>query len=97
LLEIIQLADADKLAGVMTDNLAAFLRQLLQEANIVQESVAIGPILQQIGAIEEERVDEAISKFTSLLRNAIRDAKAKHGIGKRVRVFLRGDREDQPG
>ncbi|HOC57135.1 MAG TPA: DUF6079 family protein [Verrucomicrobiota bacterium] len=91
LLEIIQLANADKLAGVMTDELAAFLRQLLQEANIVQESVTLAPILQQIGAIEEDRVDEAVSKFTSLLKNAIKDAKAKHGTGKRVRVFLRMD------
>lgn len=34
-------------------------------------------ILQQIGAIEEDRIEEAISKFTSLLRNAIKGAKAK--------------------
>jgi len=93
LLEIIQLANADKLADVMTDDLASFLRQLLQEANIVQESVALAPLLQQIGAIEEDRVDEAISKFTGLLRNAIKDAKSKHGAGKRVRVFLRMDSE----
>ena len=64
-MKVIQLASADKLADVMTDDLASFLRQLLQEANIVQESIALGPILQQIGAIEEDRVDEAISRFTS--------------------------------
>ena len=97
LLEIIQLASADRLVDVMTDDLAAFLRKILQEANIVQETVALGPILQQIGAIEEDRVDEAISKFTSLLRNAIKDAKAKHGAGKRVRVFLRTDNEQSQG
>ncbi len=96
LLEIIQLANADKLTGVMTDELAAFLRQLLQEANIVQESVMLAPILQQIGAIEEDRVDEAVSKLTSLLKNAIKDAKAKHGTGKRVRVFLRMDDSGSP-
>lgn len=93
LLEIIQLANADKLADVMTDELAAFIRKLLQEANIVQESVMLAPILQQIGAIEEDRVDEAVSKFTSLLKNAIKDAKAKHGSEKRVRVFLRLDND----
>lgn len=91
LLDIIQVADAEKLTHVMTDDLAAFLRQLLQEANIVQESIALAPILLQIGAIEEDRVDEALSKMTNLLRNAIKDAKAKHGVGKRVRVFLRFD------
>ena len=93
LLQVIQLANADKLAEVMTDDLAAFLRQVLQEANIVQESIALGPILQQLGAIEEDRVDEFLSKLTGMLRNAIKDAKAKHGIAKRVRVFLRMDRE----
>jgi hypothetical protein len=91
LLDIVQLANADKLADVMTDDLAAFLRQLLRDENIVQESVALAPILQQIGAIEENRVDEAVSKFTSLLKSAIKDAKSKHGTGKRVRVFLRMD------
>jgi hypothetical protein len=91
LLEIIQLADAEKLANVMTEDLAAFLRQLLQEANIVQETIEIAPMLQQIGPIEEDRIDEAISKLSSLLRNAIKDAKAKHGTGKRVRIFLRTD------
>jgi hypothetical protein len=96
LLEIIQLANADKLADVMTDELADFLRQLLQDANIVQESIMLAPILQQIGAIEEDRVDEAVSKFTSLLKNAIKDAKAKHGTGKRVRVFLRMDDGGSP-
>jgi len=89
LMNVIRLADADKLVGVITDDLVAFLRQLLQEANIVHESVALGPILDQIGAIEEERVEEAVSRLASLLTKAIKDAKAKHGAGKRVRVFLR--------
>ena len=91
LLEIIQLADADKLTGMMTDELVAFLRQLLQEANIVQASIALAPILEQIGPIEEDRVDEAISKLAGLLKNAIKNAKAKHGQSKRVRVFLQMD------
>jgi len=89
LIEIIQIANADKLVEVITDDLVAFLQRLLQEANIVQESVDLGPIIQQIGAIEEGRVDEALSKLTTLLTKAVKDAKAKHGPGKRVRVFLR--------
>ena len=88
-MDVIRLADADKLVGVITDELVGFLRRLLQEANIAQESIALGPILDQIGAIEEERVEEAVSKLASLLTRAIKDAKAKHGAGKRVRVFLR--------
>ena len=39
LLEIIQLANADKLAGVMTDDLAAFLRQLLQECQLASVNI----------------------------------------------------------
>jgi hypothetical protein len=74
LLEIIQIADADKLVGVITDDLVTFLRKLLQEANIVHETVALQPILNQIGAVEEERIEESLSKLTSLLRTAIREA-----------------------
>jgi hypothetical protein len=97
LIKIIQIANADKLVEVITDDLVAFLRRLLQEANIVQESVELGPIIQQIGAIEEDRVDEAMSKLTALLTKAVKDAKAKHGTGKRVRVFLRLDSGGQGG
>jgi hypothetical protein len=89
LLEIIQIADADKLVGVITDDLVTFLRKLLQEANIVHETVALQPILNQIGAVEEERIEEALSKLTSLLRTATKNAKAKHSTGRRVRVLFR--------
>jgi hypothetical protein len=89
LLQIIQLANADKLAEVMTEDLAAFLRKLLHDDNIVRESVSLKPIVQEIGAIEEDRIQEGVSKFSNLLTKAIKDAKAKHGTGKRVRVFLR--------
>ena len=94
LIEIIQIADADKLVDVITDDLVMFLRKLLQEANIVHETVTLKPILDQIGAVEEERIEEALSKFTSLLRTAIKNAKAKHGADKRVRVLFR---LDEPG
>jgi len=97
LIEIIQIANADKLVEVITDDLVAFLRRLLQEANIVQESVELGPIIQQIGAIEEDRIEEALSKLTTLLTKAVKDAKAKHGPGKRVRVFLRLESNGQGG
>lgn len=97
LIKIIHLANADKLVEVITDDLVAFLRRLLQEANIVQESVELGPIIQQIGAIEEDRVDEAMSTLTALLTKAVKDAKAKHDPSKRVRVFLRIDAGEHGG
>ncbi len=93
LLEIIQIADADKLVGVITDDLVAFLRKLLQEANIVHETVALKPLLDKLGAIEDGRIDEALASLNSLLRTAIKDAKAKHDPGKRVRILLSA--EDQ--
>lgn len=97
LIEIIQIANADKLVDVVTDDLIAFLRKLLQEANIVQESVSLAPIVDQIGPIEEDRVDEALAKLSSFVTKAVKDAKAKHGSGKRVRVFLRLDNSGEGG
>jgi len=91
LLDIIQIAAADKLVAVITDDLVAFLRKLLQEANIVHETVALKPILDQVGAIEDARLEEALAKLTTLLRTAIKNAKAKHPAGKHVRVLLQMD------
>ena len=88
LLDIIQLADADRLAGVLNDDLVNFLRQVLYDENLVDEQLPLAPILQQIGAIDETRVEEAVSTLGRLLTKAIKDAKAKHGPSKRVRVFL---------
>jgi hypothetical protein len=89
LLEIIQVATADSLAGVMTDDLVEFLRKLLYDENLIQEEVSLGPIVQQVGAIEEDHIDEAVEKFAKLLSKAVKEAKSKHGKAKRVRVFLR--------
>ena len=88
LLDIIQLADADRLAGVLNDDLVAFLRQVLYDENLVDEQLPLAPILQHIGAIDETRVEEAVSTLARLLTQAIKDAKARHGPSKRVRVFL---------
>jgi hypothetical protein len=54
----------------------------------VDEQLSLAPILQHIGAIDETRVDEAVSMLAQLLTKAIKDAKARHGPSKRVRVFL---------
>ena len=89
LLEIVQLTNADALASVMTDDLAEFLRKLLYDDNLVQEEISLGPIVHDVGAIEEDHIDEAVDKFAMLLTKAVKDAKAKHGQSKRVRVFLR--------
>ncbi len=83
------MANADALAGVLTDDLVDFLRKLLYDENLVQEEVPLAPIVQAVGAIEEGHIDEAVVQFAKLLGKAIKDAKAKHGKGKRVRVFLR--------
>lgn len=89
LLEIVQLANADALAGVLTDDLVDFLRKLLYDENLVQEEILLGPIVNDVGAIEEDHIDEAVDKFAKLLTKAVKDAKAKHGKSKRVRIFLR--------
>jgi hypothetical protein len=89
LMEVIQLSKMDSVASVLTDDLVLFLRKLLYDENLVQEEVPLGPIVQKIGAIEEDRIDDAVDQFAVLLRKAVKDAKAQHGKGKRVRVFLR--------
>ncbi|MCY2987030.1 MAG: hypothetical protein NTY19_04080 [Planctomycetota bacterium] len=89
LLDIVQVANADALAGVLTDDLVDFLRKLLYDENLVQEEIPLAPIVHAVGAIEEDHVDEAVEKFGKLLAKAVKDAKAKHGKSKRVRVFLR--------
>jgi hypothetical protein len=89
LMEMIQLSKVDSLTTVLTDDLVAFLRKLLYDENLVQEEVPLGPIVQAVGAIEEDRIEEAVEQFAGLLRKAVKDAKAQHGQGKRVRVFLR--------
>ena len=89
LLEIVQLANADGLTGVLTDDLVDFLRKLLYDENLVQEEIPLGPIVSDVGAIEEDHIDEAVDKFAKLLTKAVKDAKAKHGKSKRVRIFLR--------
>jgi hypothetical protein len=88
LLDVIQVADADRLAEVLNDDLVAFLRQILYDENLVDEQLPLAPILQHIGAIDETRVEEAVSMLAQLLTTAIKDAKARHGPSKRVRVFL---------
>ena len=88
LLEIIQVANADKLAGVLTDELVAFLRRALYDESIVSETIALAPIIQEIGAIDESRISEALELITKLLTKAFRDAKSKHGPDKRVRMCL---------
>ncbi len=89
LLEIIQVATADSLAGVMTEDLVEFLRKLLYDENLIQEEVPLGPIVLEVGAIEEDRIDDKVALFAKLLSKAVKEAKSKHGKAKRVRVFLR--------
>lgn len=89
LLQVIQLSDADRLSDVLTEELVAFLRKLLYDESLVDEEIALAPFIGEIGAIEENRVDEAVDALSRMVRNALKDAKAKHGPSKRVRVFLR--------
>jgi hypothetical protein len=89
LINTIQIGDADKLANVLTDDLVLYLRKLLYDENLVSEEVALEPIIQQVGAIEEDRLEEAISLINKLLIKAVKEAKEKHDGNKRVRVFLR--------
>jgi hypothetical protein len=89
LLQVIQIADADRLTDVMTEDLVAFLRKLLYDETLVDEELFLAPLIAELGAIEEGRFEEAVEKLGRMLLTALTDAKAKHGPSKRVRVFLR--------
>jgi hypothetical protein len=62
---------------VLNDDLVAFLHQVLYDGNLVDEQLSLAPILQQIGAIDGTRVEEAVSTLGRLLTKAIKDAKAQ--------------------
>ncbi len=72
-----------RLGGVIAGEPVAFLRKLLQDANIVQAAVAPGAILDHSGAVGKEWIEEALAKLTGLLAKAIKAANAKHGAGRR--------------
>jgi len=91
LLEVIAAADAGKLVEILTDELVEFIRKLLQEQNLAQVEVGLSDILDEIGAIDGERIDEAVDAFANRLRKKLKDAKANQAAGKRVRLFIRGD------
>ncbi len=91
LLEVIAVADAGKLVEILTDELVEFIRQLLQEQNLAQVEVGLSDILDEIGAIDGERIDEAVDAFATRLRKKLKDVKANQAAGKRVRLFIRGD------
>jgi uncharacterized membrane-anchored protein YjiN (DUF445 family) len=80
LLDIIQLANADKLVDVMTDDLAGFLGQLLRDANIVQESILLGPIVEQIGAIEELAVFLRAAKLHGIRKSGAPSGRFAYGV-----------------
>ncbi|MCX6880254.1 MAG: hypothetical protein NTW21_41585 [Verrucomicrobia bacterium] len=88
LLDVITAANADKLVNVLTEGLVDFIRKLLQEQNLAQVEVSIADILNEVGAIEGERIDEAVDAFSTRLRKKLKDAKANQAAGKRVRLFL---------
>ena len=91
LLKVIQAADADKLIGVVTDDLINFIRQLLRSQNFVQVEVSASDILAEIGGIEGERIDEAVDKLSKALRDKLKEAKSKQPTDKRVRLFVKFD------
>jgi len=90
LLDVIAVANSDKLLDLLTDELIAFIRKLLQEQNLAQVEVTLDDILDELGAIEGERIDEAVDQFAVRLRKKLKDAKANQEAGKRVRLFIRG-------
>jgi hypothetical protein len=87
-IKVIQSSDLSSLANVLDDELAAFLRQLLAEAETASQWCPILKTLsQKFPAIEEEQIDDLLSELARELRSAFDSAK-RQNPGKRIRIVL---------
>jgi hypothetical protein len=87
-IKVIQTSDLSSLANVLDDELVAFLRQLLAEAETTSQWCPILKTLsQKFPAIEEGQIDELLSEFARELRSAF-DLAKKQNPGKRVWIII---------
>ncbi len=86
--KVIQTSDLSSLANVIDDDLTAFLRQLLADAETISQWCPILKTLsQKFPAIEEEQIDEFLSEFARELKSAFNLAR-RQNPGKRIRIML---------
>ena len=86
--KVIQTSDLSSLANVLDDDLVAFLRQLLADAETISQWCPILRTLsQKFPAIEEEQIDDFLSEFARELKSAF-DLAKRQNPGKRIRMML---------
>ncbi len=87
-IKVIQTSDLSSLVNVMDNELVDFLRGLLAEAHThTHPCPALTQLREEFPTLEEQQIDEAVSEFAKLLRNAMEKAKREHP-GKNIRLSL---------
>lgn len=88
-IKVVQTSNLSPLVNVLDDELADFLRQLLQEAHIeIEWRPTISDLAQKFPSLEEGEIDAAAAEFAKALKKAFAKAKKEHP-GKRVRLSFK--------
>ena len=88
-IKVVQTSNLSPLVNVLDDELADFLRQLLQEAHIeIEWRPTISELAQKFPSLEEGEIDAAAAEFAKALKKAFTKAKKEHP-GKRVRLSFK--------
>ena len=88
-LQVVQASDASALAEVLDDDLVAFLRRLLREAEVaVPGRAVLDRLAQEFPTVDEAQLPDVLSAFADILWQALQDAQKQHP-GKKVRISLR--------
>lgn len=88
-IKVVQTSNLSPLVNVLDDELADFLRQLLQEAHIeIEWRPTISELAQKFPSLEEGEIDAAAAEFAEALKKAFAKAKKEHP-GKRVRLSFK--------
>jgi len=88
-IKVVQASELSPLVNLLDDELADFLRQLLQEAHVELEwGPTIAELTEKFPSLGEGDIDAVADEFAKLLKKAFAKAKRDHS-GKRVRLSFK--------
>jgi len=88
-IKVVQASELSPLVNLLDDELADFLRQLLQEAHVELEwGPTIAELTEKFPSLGEGDIDAVADEFAKLLKKAFANAKRDHS-GKRVRLSFK--------
>jgi hypothetical protein len=89
LLEMITAARVEELARVLTPQMVQQLKDILAAANVEHRDLALGPLLDGFGVLEEDRIDDLLKQLRQQLLAAFDRAKRETDGKKRLRFLLK--------